>query len=224
MTAKRRRACVRVPRRFRPCCLRSPRADEELILRNSSSSERSTMRRSQRLIAAAVLTALCGALAGCGSGGMANFDPSDMLDFLDTKKKLAGDRKPVFPRRRARPRAGRAEGIVQGLAAGTARPAERRGRRCGSARSAARAAEGRQEARQAGRAGCRSGGCARRGNRGGRARCAAAGAEAEEDRAPPHHRAATRRPAGAACGAGPADPDHATIRRRVPRAATERYV
>ena len=55
------------------------------------------MRRSQRLIAAAVLTALCGALAGCGSGGMANFDPSDMLDFLDTKKKLAGDRKPVFP-------------------------------------------------------------------------------------------------------------------------------
>ena len=55
------------------------------------------MRRSQRLIAAAVLTALCSALAGCGGGGMANFDPSDMLDFLDTKKKLAGDRKPVFP-------------------------------------------------------------------------------------------------------------------------------
>ncbi|HEX7923370.1 MAG TPA: hypothetical protein VF583_20605, partial [Bradyrhizobium sp.] len=55
------------------------------------------MRRSQRLIAAAVLTALCSALAGCGGGGMANFDPSDLLDFLDTKKKLAGDRKPVFP-------------------------------------------------------------------------------------------------------------------------------
>jgi len=26
-----------------------------------------------------------------------SFDPSDLLDFLDTKKKLPGDRKPVFP-------------------------------------------------------------------------------------------------------------------------------
>ena len=54
------------------------------------------MRRSQRLIAAAVLIALSGALAGC-TGGMSSFDPSDMLDFLDTKKKLPGERKPVFP-------------------------------------------------------------------------------------------------------------------------------
>src|SRR5436309_13183693 len=53
------------------------------------------MRRPQRLIATAVLVALSGALAGCGSTG--NFDPSDLLDFLDTKKKLPGDRKPVFP-------------------------------------------------------------------------------------------------------------------------------
>lgn len=53
------------------------------------------MRRPQRLIATAVLIALSGALAGCGS--TANFDPSDLLDFLDTKKKLPGDRKPVFP-------------------------------------------------------------------------------------------------------------------------------
>ena len=53
------------------------------------------MRRPQRLIAAIVLIALSGALAGCGS--MGNFDPSDLLDFLDTKKKLPGDRKPVFP-------------------------------------------------------------------------------------------------------------------------------
>jgi hypothetical protein len=53
------------------------------------------MRRLQRLIAATVLVALSSALAGCGS--MNNFDPSDLLDFLDTKKKLAGDRKPVFP-------------------------------------------------------------------------------------------------------------------------------
>jgi hypothetical protein len=55
------------------------------------------MRRSQRLIAAAVLISLCGALAGCGGGGMSSFDPTDLLDFLDTKKKLPGDRKPVFP-------------------------------------------------------------------------------------------------------------------------------
>ena len=54
------------------------------------------MRNPQRLIAAAVLIAFSGALAGCSSG-FSGFDPSDMLDFLDTKKKLPGDRKPVFP-------------------------------------------------------------------------------------------------------------------------------
>lgn len=54
------------------------------------------MRRSQRLIVAAVAAALCSVLAGCG-GGINNFDPTDMLDFLDTKKKLPGERKPVFP-------------------------------------------------------------------------------------------------------------------------------
>jgi len=52
------------------------------------------MRRTPRLIAATVLIAFTGLLGGCSSGG---FDPSDMLDFLDTKKKLPGDRKPVFP-------------------------------------------------------------------------------------------------------------------------------
>jgi hypothetical protein len=55
------------------------------------------MRLSQRLIAAAVLIALSGALAGCGGGGLSSFDPTDLLDFLDTKKKLPGERKPVFP-------------------------------------------------------------------------------------------------------------------------------
>jgi hypothetical protein len=54
------------------------------------------MRRSQRLIAAAVLISLSGALAGC-STSFSNFDPSDLLDWLDTKKKLPGERKPVFP-------------------------------------------------------------------------------------------------------------------------------
>ncbi|PZA12233.1 hypothetical protein DNX69_09535 [Rhodopseudomonas palustris] len=53
------------------------------------------MRLSQRLISLAVLAALSSALAGCGS--MSSFDPTDMFDFLDQKKKLAGERKPVFP-------------------------------------------------------------------------------------------------------------------------------
>ncbi len=52
------------------------------------------MRVSQRLIAASVLVALSCALAGCGTNGA--FDPTDALDFLDTKKKLPGERKPVF--------------------------------------------------------------------------------------------------------------------------------
>ena len=55
------------------------------------------MRRSQRLISAAIVIALSSALAGCGGGSMSSFDPSDLLDFLDTKKKLPGERKPVFP-------------------------------------------------------------------------------------------------------------------------------
>lgn len=54
------------------------------------------MRCLQRLIVVSVLIVLSGALAGC-SGGLSNFDPSDLLDFLDTKKKLPGERKPVFP-------------------------------------------------------------------------------------------------------------------------------
>jgi hypothetical protein len=49
----------------------------------------------QRLVSAAVLIALSSALSGCGS--MSGWDPADLLDFLDTKKKLPGDRKPVFP-------------------------------------------------------------------------------------------------------------------------------
>jgi hypothetical protein len=53
------------------------------------------MRLPQRLIAATVLVALTTVLGGCSSS--TNFDPSDLLDFLDSKKKLPGDRKPVFP-------------------------------------------------------------------------------------------------------------------------------
>src|ERR1700730_15792846 len=87
--ARPRRACARAQRPCRHCFRRSRKADGE-------TSEKPTMRRLQRLIAASVLIALSGALAGCSSG-MSSFDPSDLLDFLDTKKKLPGDRKPVFP-------------------------------------------------------------------------------------------------------------------------------
>jgi hypothetical protein len=55
------------------------------------------MRRPQRLIASALLVAFAGALGGCSSGFGGGFDPTDMLDWLDTKKKLPGERKPVFP-------------------------------------------------------------------------------------------------------------------------------
>lgn len=54
------------------------------------------MRRT-RLIPAVVVVALSAALSGCGGGSMSGFEPSDLLDFLDTKKKIPGDRKPVFP-------------------------------------------------------------------------------------------------------------------------------
>jgi hypothetical protein len=59
-------------------------------------NEKSTMPRLQRLIAASVLVALSGAIAGCSSN-VNSFDPMDWLDWIDTKKKLQGDRKPVFP-------------------------------------------------------------------------------------------------------------------------------
>src|ERR1700691_2633351 len=88
---KRRRACARAPKPCRRCFRQSPRADGSQQL-----SEKSTMRVSQRLIGAAVLISLAGALAGCSSS-FTNFDPTDMFDWLDTKKKLPGDRKPVFP-------------------------------------------------------------------------------------------------------------------------------
>jgi hypothetical protein len=55
------------------------------------------MRRPQRLIAAAVLISFSAVLAGCSSSFGSDFDPTDLLDWLDTKKKLPGERKPVFP-------------------------------------------------------------------------------------------------------------------------------
>lgn len=57
-----------------------------------------TIGRSRRLIIATVLVAMSAVLSGCGSmSGLTNFEPGDLFDFLDTKKKLPGDRKAVFP-------------------------------------------------------------------------------------------------------------------------------
>src|SRR3954463_14507987 len=67
------------------------RFSEKIMLKKTEA-----VRRSQRLIAATVLVALSGALAGCSSG-LSNWDPSDLLDFLDTRKRRPGERKPVFP-------------------------------------------------------------------------------------------------------------------------------
>src|ERR1700744_2365816 len=92
MTARRRRECARALKRCRRCCRRSRKADGRIVL-----NEKSTMRLSQRLIAASIVVALSVALAGCSSNFGDNFDPMDMFDFLDTKKKRPGDRKPVFP-------------------------------------------------------------------------------------------------------------------------------
>ena len=55
------------------------------------------MRRTSRLLAAACLLGFASVLGGCGSLGTPSFDPTDLLDFLDTKKKAPGERKPVFP-------------------------------------------------------------------------------------------------------------------------------
>lgn len=55
------------------------------------------MPRTSRLLAAACLLGFASVLGGCGSFGGPSFDPTDLLDFLDTKKRAPGERKPVFP-------------------------------------------------------------------------------------------------------------------------------
>lgn len=48
-----------------------------------------------RRFALALGLCLATTLGGCGS--VTAWDPTDLLDFLDTKKKAPGERKPVFP-------------------------------------------------------------------------------------------------------------------------------
>lgn len=52
------------------------------------------MRFSQRVIAMTLLAVISTTLGACSGG---NFDPTDMMDWFDTKKKIPGDRRPVFP-------------------------------------------------------------------------------------------------------------------------------
>jgi hypothetical protein len=63
---------------------------------NAAPSARCAKLPRRALRAGALAAALGFALltSGCGTS---SFDPTDMFDFLDTKKKLPGDRKPVFP-------------------------------------------------------------------------------------------------------------------------------
>lgn len=56
-----------------------------------------TSRRTPRLLAAAFALGMTGLLGGCSSLSAPSWDPTDLLDFLDTKKKTPGERKPVFP-------------------------------------------------------------------------------------------------------------------------------
>jgi hypothetical protein len=55
------------------------------------------MRVIQRLVSVALLGALAILISGCAALNTPSFDPTDLLDFLDTKKRAVGDRHPVFP-------------------------------------------------------------------------------------------------------------------------------
>ena len=227
MTARRRRACARAPKRCRPCFRRSRRADARKV--GQELTEKPTMRRSQRLIAATILIALSGALAGCGS--MGNFDPTDMLDFLDTKKKLPGERKPVFPDGVP----GLEQGVPKELYKGARqqqidrsrtrrlRPPPRRRRRSRNRRAPRNPRASRRRpppARRPRHEPAAADPDAAPEEEGGTA-AAPPAPQAQEDRAQAHHRAAAR-PAGRAIGARLRHA--ATIRRAVPGAAAERHL
>ena len=154
-------------------------------------------------------------LAGCGGGGIGNFDPTDMLDFLDTKKKLPGERKPVFP--------DGVPGLDQGVPKDLYKGARQQQLDEQNAQAATAAAPPPAEPRS------------KRGAKGpqaaaptaadpdaapeeeGSTAAAAAGAQAPEDRAQAHHRAAARSIGGTRTGS-------AAIRLAVPGADAERFV
>ncbi len=55
------------------------------------------MRVLQRVISAVLLGALAILISGCAALNTPSFDPTDWLDFLDSKKRAVGERHPVFP-------------------------------------------------------------------------------------------------------------------------------
>jgi hypothetical protein len=55
------------------------------------------MRVIQRVISAVLLGTLAILISGCAALNTPSFDPTDWLDFLDSKKRAVGDRHPVFP-------------------------------------------------------------------------------------------------------------------------------
>ena len=55
------------------------------------------MRVIQRIVSGVLLGALAILISGCAALNTPSFDPTDWLDFLDSKKRAVGDRHPVFP-------------------------------------------------------------------------------------------------------------------------------
>ena len=65
------------------------------------------MRVIQRIVSGLLLGALAILISGCAALNTPSFDPTDWLDFLDSKKRAVGDRHPVFP--------GGVPGVAQGV-------------------------------------------------------------------------------------------------------------
>lgn len=57
----------------------------------------SAARHRTRTLPALLALTLTGLLGGCSSLPTPSWDPTDLMDFLDTKKPTPGVRKPVFP-------------------------------------------------------------------------------------------------------------------------------
>lgn len=55
------------------------------------------MRVIQRIVSGVLLGALAILISGCAALNTPSFDPTDWLDFLDSKKRAVGERHPVFP-------------------------------------------------------------------------------------------------------------------------------
>src|SRR5204862_4213004 len=76
-------------RRCGPCCRQRPKVENVVGL--------SSMHGIQRLVSAALLLVFASLVTGCSSINVPSWDPTDLLDFLDTKKRAVGEQKPVFP-------------------------------------------------------------------------------------------------------------------------------